>query len=286
MTGLMYISWLLGPALEVTLLTFMLQRKLHLAFPRFFSYILFQVVKSGFLFIIYQRFEASYFDAYWTANAVSVLLALAVMDEILHNLFEEYGGIQNLGIIIFRWACGVLLVLSIVNALSTQAATADRVVAAVLGFDRSVRVMQCGLVLLLMVLCRLVRQCWRQHVFGIALGFGVSASIELILVSIVMHYGNGPAGIVSLTNSAAYNASTLIWIGYMSRQSHSIPQTTVAPQLNALNLAIVESTGSDVRFLSMVEGAVERVLCRGSWPKTSTKGPRVVSRKPEPEERN
>lgn len=286
MTWLTYICWLLGPALQVTLLTFMLQRKLHLAFPRFFSYILFQVVKTGFLFIIYQHFEASYFDAYWTGNAISVLLAVAVMDEILHNLFKEYGGIQNLGSVIFRWACGVLLALSIVNAFSTQAATADRVVAAVLSFDRSVRVMQCGLVLLLILLCHLVRQCWRQRIFGIALGFGVSASVELILVSIVMHYGNGPAGIVSLTNSAAYNAATLIWIGYMSRKSHPIPQIAVAPQLNALNLAIVESTGSDVRFLSMVEEAVERLLSRGSWPKPSTKGSHMVGRKPEPEERN
>lgn len=286
MTWLTYISWLLGPALEVTLLTFMFQRKLHVAFPRFFAYILFQVVKTGFLFSIYRHFEASYFDAYWTGNAISVLLAVTVMDEILHNLFKEYGGIQTLGSVIFRWACGVLLVLSIVNAFSTQAATADRVVAAVLGFDRSVRVMQCGLVLLLMTLCRLVKQCWRQHIFGIALGFGVSASFELILVSILMHYGNGSSAIVSLTNSAAYNAATLIWIGYTSRQSRSIPQVAVVPQLNALNLAIVESAGPDVSFLSMVEEAVERVLSRGSWPKPSTKGSHIVGRKPEPEERN
>jgi len=286
MTWLMYISWLLGPALEVTLLTFMFRRKLHLAFPRFFSYILFQVVKTGFLFVIYHDFETSYFGGYWTANAVSVLLAVAVMDEILQSLFEEYGGIQNLGSIIFRWACGVLLVLSIVNAFSTQAATADRVVAAVLGFDRSVRVMQCGLVLLLMVLCHLVRHWWQRNVFGIAIGFGVAASVELILVSILMHYGNGLSGIVSFTNSAAYNVATLIWIGYMSRQTHSVPQVTVAPQLNALNLAIVESTGSDVGFVSMVEAAVERVLSRSSWPKPSIKGPHMVGRKPEPEERN
>ena len=30
----MYVSWLVGPALQITLLTFMIQRKLHLAFPR------------------------------------------------------------------------------------------------------------------------------------------------------------------------------------------------------------------------------------------------------------
>jgi len=283
----MYVSWLVGPALQITLLTFMIQRKLHAVFPRFFSYILFQIVKSGFLFVIYRYYDGSYFDAYWTGNAVSVLLAVAVMDEMLHNLFKQYGGIQNLGSIIFRWACGLLLLLSIVTAFSSQQASTDRVVSAVLAFDRSVRVMQCGLFFLLMILCRFLRNCWRQHVFGIALGFGVFASIELMLVSIVMHYGDGPVAIVSLVKSAAYNAVTLFWIISLRRQSQSIPEIDVAPQLNALNVALVASShagGND--FLLMVEQAVDRVLSRGSWPRPSAKGSQIVGRKPKPEERN
>lgn len=287
MNWLVYASWLVGPALEIALLTSMIQRKLHVVFPRFFSYIFFQIVKSGFLFVIYRYYDGGYFDAYWTGNAISVLLAVTVMDEILRNLFKQYGGIQNLGSIIFRWACGLLLLLSIVNAFSSQEANPDRVVAAVLAFDRSVRVMQCGLFLLLMLLCRFLRHCWRQHVFGIALGFGVFASIELILISIVMHYGDGPGAIVSLANSAAYNAVTLLWIVYFRQQSQSIPEIDVAPELNALNVVLVSSTHvGDNDFLSMAEKAVERVLSRSSWPRPSAKGSQIVGRKPKPEERN
>ena len=283
----MYISWLLGPALEITLLTFMLRRKLHLVFPRFFSYILFQVVKSGFLFVIYQRYQGSYFDAYWTGNAISVLLAVAVLDEILHHLFQKYVGIQNLGYVIFRWACGLLLALAIVNAFSSQAATADRIVATVLSFDRSVRVMQCGLVLLLLVLCRLLRHSWRQHVFGIALGFGVFASIELILVSIVMHYGDGAAALVSLVKSAAYDGVSLIWILYLRRQSQSIPEVSATPELNALNLRIVAAAPEGgVSLLSMVQEAVDRVLSRTSSQRLPAQRSHIVSGKAEPEERN
>ena len=61
----------------------------------------------------------------------------------------------------------------------------------------------------------------------------------------------------------------------------------MAPQLNALNMALVASAhpgGND--FLVMVEDAVDRVLSRGSWPRPSAKGSQIVSRKPEPEERN
>jgi hypothetical protein len=169
---LMYANWAAGPILQITLLLFMFQRKLHSVFPRFFCYIIFQIVKSAILFGVYRVSPDNYFDAYWAGNAISVLLGIVVMDEILQHLLKQYGGIQKLATVIFRWACGLLILLSIVNAFSTQQASADRVVSAVLAFDRSERVMQCGLCILLLILCRFLRNCWRQPVFGIALGFG------------------------------------------------------------------------------------------------------------------
>lgn len=287
MNGTMYVSWLVGPVLQITLLIFMIRHQLQVTFPRFFSYIVLQIVKSGILFLIYRYYQQNYFDAYWSGNAISVLLAVTVMDEILHDLLRQYGGLQSLTSIIFRWACGLLLLLSIVNAFSSQQTSADRVVSAVLAFDRSVRVMQCGLFFLLMILCRLLRNCWRQQVFGIALGFGIFASIELILVSIVMYFGDGPAVILSLVKSAAYNGVTLLWIMYLRRQGEPILEINAAPQLSALNVSLVTSTqAGDSGFLSMVEQSVDRVLSRGSWPRPSVKGSQIIGRKPEAEERN
>jgi len=283
-----FLSWVAGPALQATLLFFMVQRKWHRDFPRFFSYILFQIIKSGCLFVTYRYFEDSYFDVYWTGNAVSVLLAVAVMDEILHHLFKEYGGIQTLGTVIFRWACGLLLLLAVVGAFSGQEASADSVATAVLTFERSVRLMQVGLFLLLMLLCRALKNCWRQSVFGIALGFGVFASIELILVSFVMVYGDSRMAMVSLAKSTAYNAVTLLWIGYLSQRIESVPAVEVAPRVNALNMALATTAGNenDASFMSMVEQAVDRVLSRHSWPATPSNGNHVVGRKPGPEESN
>lgn len=283
----MYVSWIVGPALQLTLLIFMMQRKLHVIFPRFFSYIVFQIVKSGILFVIYRYSHENYFDAYWTGNAISVLLAATVMDEILRNLLREYGGIQTLTSLVFRWSCGLLLLLAIVSAFSSQQTSADRVVSAVLAFDRTVRVTQCGLFFLLMILCRFLRNCWRQNVFGIALGFGIFASIELVLVSIVMHFGDAPVAIVSLVKSAAYNGVTLLWILYLKRQNESILRMDATPQLSALNESLAGSVqAGDDGFLSMVEHAVDRVLSRSSWPRPSVNGPQIIGRKPEREERN
>src|ERR1700730_7480125 len=186
MNWLINLNWLAGPLLQITLMIFMVRRKSHSVFPRFFSYILFQTLKSACLFVTRRYFPDSYFDAYWTGNAVSVIFTVVVMDEILRSLFKEYGGIQTLGITIFRWSCGLLFLLAILGALSSSEAASDRIVAAVFSFDRSMRLMQVGLFLVLMLLCRFLKNYSRQQVFGIALGFGVFASIELILVSIVM----------------------------------------------------------------------------------------------------
>ena len=283
MNWLMYLSWVAGPALEIGLLALMVRRRLHSVFPRFFSYIVFQILKSAFLFLTYQYYEQGYFDAYWTGNAISVILAVAVMDEILQHVFKEYGGAQNLGSVIFRWACGLLLLLAIVTAFTSEQGSADRVVAVVLTFDRSIRVMQCGLFCLLMILCRLLKNCWRQQVFGIALGFGVFASIELILVSVAMRYGGSVGATISLAKSAAYDAVIILWIGYLRQQAHSIPAVELAPRLD---VALADPAASTEAFLSMVERAVEDVISRNPWPRPSTKGPQIVGREPGPGESN
>jgi hypothetical protein len=205
------------------------------------------------------------------------------MDEILQHVFKEYGGAQNLGAIIFRWACGLLLLLAIVTAVTGQHDSADRVVAVVLTFDRSVRVMQCGLFCLLMILCRLLKNCWRQQVFGIALGFGVFASIEMILVSVAMSYGGKVGPTISLVKSAAYNAVTILWIGYLRQQAHSIPAVEMAPRLE---VALVDPAASTEAFLSMVERAVEEVISRNPWPRPRTSGAHIAGREPGQRESN
>ena len=289
MNWLMYGSWLAGPLLQITLLIFMVRHKFYAAFPRFFSYILFQILKSACLFVAYRYFAESYFEAYWTGNAVSVVFAVAVMDEILRSLFKEYGGIQSLGTTIFRWSCGLLLLLAIIGALSSGEAGGDRVVAAVFAFDRTMRLMQVGFFLLLMLLCRFLKNCWRQPVFGIALGFGVFASVELILVSVVMWSGDGHAALISLLKSTSYNAVTLVWIGYLKQQPQLVPQVEAARDANTLGMALAGSAAvsdPDAGFMLRVEQAVDRVLSRSNWPRPTAQGSRIVSRKPNPEESN
>ena len=56
-----YISWILGPVLQITLLIFLWTRRLRPIFPRFFTYIAFQLVKSAALFIVYRYVHDDYY---------------------------------------------------------------------------------------------------------------------------------------------------------------------------------------------------------------------------------
>ena len=289
MNWLSYVSWLAGPLFQIALLTFMVRHKFQGTFPRFFSYIIFQILKSACLFVAFRYFNDNYFDLYWTGNAISLLFTVAVMDEILRHLFEEYGGIQVLGLTIFRWSCGLLFLVAIVGAMSSAEGNEDRIVAAVFSFDRSMRLMEIGLFLLLMLLCRLLKDCWRQPVFGIALGFGVFASVELILVSFVMWNGNGHAEGISLLKSMAYNAVTLVWIGYLRRAPQLVPRIEPSMDANTVGMALATCSGvvdPEANLMLRVEQAVERVLSRGDWPRPRISGSRIVGRKPNPEEGN
>ncbi len=289
MNCLSYASWIAGPLFQVTLLVFMFQHKFHKEFPRFFSYIVFQILKTGCLFVAYRYFSSDYFEAYWTGNALSVLFAVGVMDEILRSLLKEYGGIRTLATTIFRWSCGLLLLLAIVGAVTNAETSEDRIVEAVFGFDRSMRLMEVGLFLLLMVLCRLLKDCWRQPVFGIALGFGVFASVELILVSFVMWHGSRHAETISLLKSLAYNVVTLVWIGYLRLEPQKVPsvQPATIPHVAGLAFATpISVVDPEANLMLRVEQAVERVLYRGDWPRPSTKGSRIVGSRPHLEEGN
>src|SRR6202522_695164 len=234
MNWLMYLNWIAGPLLQITLVIFIMRRDYRGVFPRFFSYILFQTLKSACLFVVYRYFPDSYFDAYWTGNALSVIFAVVVMDEILRSLFSEDGRIHLLGTTIFRWSCGLLFLLAVIGALSSTESGGDRVVEAVLSFDRSVRLRQVGLFLLLMLLCRFLKNFSRQQVFGIALGFGLFASVELILVSVVMWSGTGQAALISLLKSTAYNAATVLWIVYLKQQPQRVPRVEATANANPL----------------------------------------------------
>ncbi len=255
-----YALWIAPAFLQVGLCFLMVRRNLRAQFPFFFSYTAYQVVSFATLFIVYHRFYEQYFYAYWTSGGISVLLGLAVIYEIFLEAFRPYAELRRLGLLMFRWSALVLALVAVVVAASSSGEHADRVVAGVLAVERSIRVLQCGLVLLLFLFADHLGLSWRHRVFGIALGFGFFAAVQLTLVTLFSTLGVAAEVTLSLLKSAAYTISALVWMAYMLAPQPA-RRAAVLPLPDQWDFALSGARGyAQPAYLSKLETAVERAF--------------------------
>jgi hypothetical protein len=201
---------------------------------------------------------------YWAGAALNAVLGFKIIHEIFLDVFRPYHTLKDLGTVIFKWAGVVVLLASVVVAFST---TSDRdpLVHAVMSLERSVRLVQVGLILFLLLFSRFLGVTRRQLSFGISLGFGLFAGIELLLLALdsggFLHDRS-----FDLANMGAYNLSIFIWLGYAlvcsrNRQSAANPLQT---QRWERGLAEIHHPVSADSLIPMFESMVERAITRSS----------------------
>jgi hypothetical protein len=206
--------WIAHPVLELSLAGVMFWRRLHRAFPVFFAYIVFQVLNFLVLFPIYRSGSIpAYFYAYWISAAISLGLGFKVIHEIFLDVLRPYPNLKDLGTLLFKWAALVMLLVAMVVTAASQPGSDAPLAQAVIIVQRCVRVIQCGLILFLLFFSRHLGVSRRQHSFGIALGFGGFASVELVGLALFSG-GQIHPPTLSLINTSAYSFAVLTWIGY------------------------------------------------------------------------
>jgi len=129
--------------------------------------------------------------------------------------------------------------------------------------QRCVRIIQVGMVLFLLFFARYLGVSRRQHSFGIALGFGTFAVVELALIASWTgdHLGNVSMNLVNMT---AYNATLLIWLGYTLAKSpdREAASTLLRPQRWEQSLSDIHHPLPADSLIPMFEGMVDRALSR------------------------
>src|SRR5579871_2609587 len=214
-----YALWFAHPALQLVVLGLMLWRKQYRAFPVFFSYIAFQIVAFAVTFPLLTRGQSAYtayvayFYAYWAITAISVFIGFGVIHEVFQDVFRPYHTLKDLGTVLFKWAALVMLLVAVVVTASSQGGPDSPLVQAVIIGQRCVRVMQVGLILFLLVFSRYLGVSWKQHSFGLSLGLGLSAGVELGTLAFHVS-GHASDNAVHVINLVAYNVAILTWLGY------------------------------------------------------------------------
>jgi hypothetical protein len=208
--------WIVHPVLELVLVGAMLRQRLHRTFPVFFAYIVFQVLNFLVLFPIYKAGSTTaYFDAYWISKAISLAIGFKVIHEVFLDVFRPYHTLKDLGTVLFKWAALVMVLVAIVVTASSQGSLDSPLVQAIIIGQRCVRVIQCGLILFLLLFSGYLGVSWRQHSFGIALGLGGFATVDLVGMALFSG-GQIRPHMLSLINAIAYSLAIFVWIGYAS----------------------------------------------------------------------
>lgn len=241
-----YALWIAGPLLEAVVLVQMLRRGWHCNYPVFFSYLVLNTVRSPFLYSIFRWSHGygAYFYSYWMIEAASIGLGFAVIWEVFSSIFRPYEGLRSLAGTLYRLGAVGLLIVAILSVAMAPAADRNWLAGTVVLLDRSLRLIQVGLLLLLFALSRYFRLSLAHLAFGIALGFGLSASIQLAVVAMRTYYGTPAGSQFTLLAPAAFTCGVLVWLLYtlgpQKEPADAKPIQASLPQVERWNQALLE----------------------------------------------
>jgi hypothetical protein len=242
----------------------MLKRGLHRKFKFFFGYILTQIISFAIVFPASWHSYTAVFYLYWVFDALSVAFGFAVIHEVFVDVFRLFHTLRDLGTVLFKWAGLVMLLVAGVVSVSTNSTEVAPWMQAIITSQRCVRIIQVGMVLFLLFFAHYVGISRRQHSFGIALGFGFFAVIELVLICswVGQHFGD-PA-VMSILNMACYNGSLLVWLGYVVVKSpaRDASLSLLQPRRWEQSLSDIHHPLPADSLIPMFEGMVDRALSR------------------------
>jgi hypothetical protein len=256
-----YAFWVGGAAVVLSAIVLMLKRKLRRDFPLFFSYLLLQICQSVVLVVARSHYQ-QYFYTYWTFATLNVFVEFAVVYEIFAHVFRPYDALRKIAMVLFRWSALVLVMVAVVAATSNGQGGWSRAMATILALERSIRVMQVGLVLFLFLFSQQVGLTHKHRIFGISLGFGVIAGVDLAIVTLLTSMGETATVPLSLLSSGTFFCASGVWLYYMIIQEPARIKVEQVIEAGHFNMALSGAMHPQQQdsFLPFIEGAVERIL--------------------------
>ena len=256
------------------------KRKLYRRFPYMGAYLGLRVASMPMLLAaLYvqsqpwgHRYYAIYFFAYWAVYISSAVLLLLVCIEVFRSALSALPGLMKIGIVIFRWAILVSVVLTF-SSLSFVHHGLAMVPDIAVGLMRSVSVLELCLLAFLCLSMNALRLSIRDIAFGIALGFGLMSTNDFIFAAFIPKALSMTASL-QIAYEGAILASLAVWVAYCAmpeavRKPLMMPANSTIYRWNEIASALGH-TGTQIAvqqpansfFLTDVEKVVEKVLTR------------------------
>jgi len=194
------------------------RKKLYSQFPLFFAYTIAELLQFVVVVPMLRMPSVTgreYAIAYWIGQGVSTALRFGVIHEIFSHVFRNYSSISRFGRPAFRWLTVALLAFALGLAVYTGGNSFDRIHLLANLLDRAASITQCGLLVALFFFANYLRLSLRSHVFGIALGLGVFASVQLATAAAASYFGYAGSSRINFVIMATYHICVVIWLAYL-----------------------------------------------------------------------
>lgn len=221
------ILWYIPLGLLMMLLWVLIRRRAYWVCPWFFLYAAFAVAAGVARFVV-RDLPRPYYATYWITEAGYDLLGILVMYEVLRSAL---GSLTRA--LWSRFIFPAVLLIGIGLSLARAHAVPPRVgglLFYIVAGEIAVRFVEVIVFAGLVTLVPILGLRWRQYPFGVATGFGLYATVELLITSKVSDFGTKFIFLWDIVSLVAYSVAVLIWIWFFS-----VPQkvSTLRPELSA-----------------------------------------------------
>ncbi len=214
---------------------------------------------------------------FWGLSIINMVFVFASLYEVFVHTLKPYSAMIDLAKMLFYWAGTFLLIVGLITAFFTRYPTQGPFNWFFSGMeiaDHSLRLMQCGLLLLLLLFERRLGLSWRSRGMSIALGLGSSAAVSLTAAFLRKQFHDYRFQ-VDLVNGMFYLLVTIFWAASLftreptRRNVLDSPSRLIFQRWNeALSSSQLVQQGGEMAFSSVdsfipgVEKAVDRVLAK------------------------
>jgi len=231
LTPIEYVIMTIPAILQVLIAVVIFRRSLFRLFPIFTTYTIYQLVTLAVLTseLVLHFSSLHYAYTFYPFQVCSIGLGFGVIFEVFKIVLEPYDALTRVWRFLFLTASLVLFAIAVVWVLYGAGPEADRLTQSMNLLERSLRLVQVGLLVMLFLLSSSLGLTWRSYSFGLALGYGTFAIIDLTLWAIRLEYGNAFWKPQNMLGSLAYNVMIIIWTWYLLQPERLAHPVRVIP---------------------------------------------------------
>jgi hypothetical protein len=188
-----------------------------------------------------------YFYIYWTSYALEAVLSLLVIYSIFKLAMAPLKGLQTLGMLVFRWVAAISIAVAIGVAVTPHLTGITFMVAMITQLQQTSSILTLCLLLFVCFAIRPMGLSFRSRIFGVSLGLGVLAMVNLVNSAWLARYAN-MYSTFSLINGFAVGLTLLTWSAYFAfpepkRRIITLPTTSPFLRWNQISMALGDDPG-------------------------------------------